>query len=68
MRKCRHVHLVKRYNIPGEEEYLLAPFSVFTVARVEWNAGTTASPHVIELMAAVDNNEAAEDLPLAPWS
>ena len=33
-----------------------------------WNAGTTADPHVIELEAAVDNKEAPEGLPLAPWA
>jgi hypothetical protein len=38
------------------------------VLSVAWNAGTTADPHVIELQAAVDNKEAPEDLPLAPWS
>jgi hypothetical protein len=29
---------------------------------------TTADPHVIKLMASVDNKTEAEDLPLAPWS
>ena len=67
-RKCVHVNLVKRSNMPGEEEYLFAPYSAFTVVSAEWNAGTTASPHVIELLADVDNRGAAEDLPLAPWS
>ena len=37
-------------------------------ANVAWNAGTNAAPNVIELLAAVDNKEAAKDLPLAPWS
>ena len=68
LRKCVHVNLVKRSNVPGEEEYLFAPYSAFTVVKASWNAGTTADPHVIELLAAVDNKEAPEDLPLAPWS
>ena len=68
MRKCVHVNLVKRTNVPGEEEYLFAPYSAFTVLSVAWNAGTDAAPHVIELLAAADNRKAAEDLPLAPWS
>ena len=63
-----HVNLVDRTNVPGEEEYLFAPYSAFTVLSVSWNAGTDAAPHVIELLAAVDNREAPEGLPLAPWS
>ena len=53
---------------PGEEEYLFAPYSAFTVLSVSWNAGTIAAPHEIELLAAVDNKAEREDLPLAPWS
>ena len=42
--------------------------SAFTVMSTSWNAGTTAAPHEIELLAAADNQEEPEDLPLAPWS
>lgn len=66
--RCHHVNLVKRTNVPGEEEYLFAAYSAFTVKSVAWNAGTDASPHRIELVATVDNKKAREDLPLAPWS
>ena len=66
--KCAHVNLVKRTNVPGEEEYLFAPYSAFTVISATWNAGTSADPHVIELQAAADNKLEPEDLPLAPWS
>ena len=52
-RKCIHVNLVKKTNVPGEEEYLFAPYSVFTVISSTWNAGDAADPHVIELQAAV---------------
>ena len=55
-------------NVPGEEEYLFAPYSVFTFRRSTWNAGTTADPHEVELLAAVDNKGEPEDLLLAPWS
>eukprot|EP01047_Picozoa_sp_COSAG01_P059954 COSAG01_NODE_7275_length_3274_cov_1.924094_3_plen_56_part_00 len=48
--------------------YLFAPYSAFTVATAQWNAGSDADPHVIELTAAVDNQTEPEDLPLAPWS
>ena len=69
-RKCAHVNLVTKRvpGLPDEQEYLFVPYSAFTVARVAWNAGTVAAPHVIEIVAAADNREAAEDLPLAPWS
>ena len=69
-RKCVHVNLVKRTNVEGEQEYLFAPYSAFTVLSSTWSAGTTADPHVVELLAAVDNKDPTypEDLPLAPWS
>ena len=67
-RKCVHVNLVKKTNVPGEEEYLFAPYSAFTVLSARWGAGTAAAPHEIELLAAVDNKAEPEDLPLAPWS
>jgi len=59
---------VSRTNVAGEEEYLFAPYSVFTVVAARWKAGTTAEPHEVELLAAVDNKGEPEDLPLAPWS
>ena len=68
VRKCAHVNLVKKTNVEGEEEYLFAPYSAFTVVSAAWNLGTPLDPHVIELEAAVDNKEEPEDLPLAPWS
>jgi hypothetical protein len=67
-RKCVHVNLVKRSNVEGEQEYLFAPYSAFTVLSATWKAGTVADPHVVELLAAVDNKEEPEDVPLAPWS
>ena len=70
VRKCVHVNLVTKRvpGLPDEQEYLFAPYSAFTVLSARWNAGTVAAPHEIELLAAVDNREAPEDLPLAPWS
>jgi len=66
--KCKHVNLVAKTNVEGEQEYLFAPYSAFTVLSVSWNAGSVSHPHQIELLAAVDNKEEPEDLPLAPWS
>lgn len=70
VRKCVHVNLVRKRvpNLPDEQEYLFAPYSAFTVTSVTWTEGTVQDPHVIELLAAVDNKEEPEDLPLAPWS
>lgn len=39
-RKCVHVNLVKRTNVDGEQEYLFAPYSTFTVMKALWGAGT----------------------------
>lgn len=59
--------LVERSEFPGEKEYLFTPYSVFTVAKVCWNAGTASAPHEIVLLAASDNTAESGDLPLAPW-
>jgi hypothetical protein len=67
-RKCKHVNLVTKTNVEGEQEYLFASYSTFTVLNVSWNAGSIDQPHAIELLAAVDNMDEPEDLPLAPWS
>ena len=68
--KCLHVNLITKraQGLQNEQEYLFAPYSVFTVLSASWNAGTTADPHVIELLAAVDNKAESQTLPLAPWS
>ena len=68
VQKCVHVNLVQATHVAGEEEYLFAPYSTFTVLSAAWNAGTPEAPHEIELLAAVDNKAEPEDLPLAPWS
>lgn len=68
--KCEHVNLVRKVapGVPDEEEYLFAPYSVFTVRTVAWRRGTVDDPHEIDLDAAPDNQGPPEDLPLAPWS
>ena len=68
VQKCVHVNLVEGSHVYGEEEYLFAPYSAFTVRKATWCAGTDADPHLIELAAAPDNKLAANDLPLAPWT
>ena len=68
VKKCHHVSLINKTNVPGEEEYLFVAYSAFTVLSADWRAGTTADPHVVELLAAADNRRASEGLYLAPWS
>ena len=66
--QCKHVNYVNSTNVRGEEEYLFSQYSTFTVKSVKWSANPTSNdPHVIELVAAIDNMFEPEDLPLAPW-
>ena len=67
------------FCVSGEQEYLFAAYSIFTVRAVSWGEG--GAPHRIDLDAASDNRPEAEggegrwatpvgseELPLAPWS
>lgn len=54
-------------HVPSENEYLFAPYSVFTVVKVKWTTGKGGDPHIIELLASPDNAE-PDTLVLAPWS
>ena len=67
--RCKHVNFIANAAtyVPGEEEFLLAPFSVFTVRRVVWSTDPVV-PHVIEVEAANDNAFHRDDLPTAPWA
>jgi hypothetical protein len=61
--------LVKKNTlIPGEEEFLFVPYSVFTIDKVTWRHGTKHQPHEILLKASSDNTAEPEDLELAPWA
>ena len=48
--------------------FLFVQYSAFTVLSVAWGVGSIDHPHQIELLAAVDNKDEPEDLPLAAWS
>eukprot|EP00961_Rhodomonas_salina_P094987 1278053-Rhodomonas_salina.2 len=70
IRRCKHVSLLRKSNVPTEGEFLYAPYSVFRVLSVRCSAASIPSyldPHVVELLSAVDNMAEPEDLPLAPW-
>ena len=65
--KCKQVNFVDT-NTLGEEEFLFAPYSVFTVLEVHVPASPSdEDPVVVRLMAAVDNLKEVEGLELAPW-
>ncbi len=67
----------------AEEEFLWAPYSVFTVENSaaadppqpptlmldsdRAKKGSYLNPQVLTLHASIDNRLEAEDLPLAPW-
>jgi len=67
--RCKQVNFVESSKFgDSEQEFLFAPYSVFTVRSVELSARATyLAPHVIHLDAAVDNRLESETLPLAPW-
>lgn len=66
--RCQHVHYVHKTHVSGEDEYLFAPYSVFTVAQKPvWNETTSVDPHRIVLVSSLDNKRESVDLPLAPW-
>jgi hypothetical protein len=66
--RCKHVNLLRVTHCPGEEEYLFAAFSVFTVREAAWSTNPTMQdPHRITIEAAIDNVLEPEVLPLAPW-
>ena len=81
-RRCKHVNFIDRTHVLGEQEFLFAPYSIFTVTAVAW--GGAGGLHCVDLDAATDNvgHDAAaagaeggrwatpangDDLPLAPW-
>jgi hypothetical protein len=55
-------------NTLGEEEFLFAPYSVFTVLDVRVpTRPSDDDPVVVRALAAVDNLKEEEGLDLAPW-
>ena len=66
---CQNANFLKSSEVPGEEEYLFMPYSVFTVRHCEWSdSPTPKAPHRITIEAAEDSLYEPKDLPLAPWS
>eukprot|EP00291_Cryptomonas_curvata_P020245 CAMPEP_0172169432 /NCGR_PEP_ID=MMETSP1050-20130122/10700_1 /TAXON_ID=233186 /ORGANISM="Cryptomonas curvata, Strain CCAP979/52" /LENGTH=463 /DNA_ID=CAMNT_0012840485 /DNA_START=198 /DNA_END=1589 /DNA_ORIENTATION=+ len=54
--RCKQVTYVKHSNLGEEQEFLFAPYSVFTVTRTQWSAKPNyRTPHCIWVEAALDN-------------
>ena len=73
-RRCVHVNFIDRTDgtVHGEDEFLFAPYSTFTVRAFEWSPqpsvnAYTMRPHYIDVNVASDNRRPPLDLPLAPW-
>ena len=67
---CRHVNFIARGNVPGEQEFLLTAYSVFTVlpaTEIKQHPSTFADPHKVVLEVAPDNLNLGEDLPVSAW-
>ena len=65
---CQNANYIANTHVPGEDEYLFVPYSVFTVTKVELSATPHhKKPHRIYITAAYDSLMESEDLPLAPW-
>ena len=64
--RVQHVSFVSHTLIPGEGEYLFAPYSVFTLLSVKWSS-QLRKPHEFTIRPAVCNQEEDENMPLSPW-
>ena len=64
--RVQHMTFVSKTLIAGEHEYLFAPYSVFTLASVQWSE-ELLTPHEFAIQPAVDNKIEDENLPLTPW-
>ena len=77
-RQCDHVNFVNKNdgslgtdtpNEAAESEWLFSPYATFTVSKVTFQTPgpNAANPHVVELVASVNNKCEKEDLPSCPW-
>jgi hypothetical protein len=65
---CQNANFITNTLVPGEDEYLFVPYSVFTVTKVEISPNPNyRNPHRIYIDASLDSLLEPEDLPLAPW-
>ena len=64
--RVKHMAFVSKTLVEGEEEYLFAPYSVFTLVCTQWS-DSLRKPHEFTVRAAHDNKIEDEKLPLTPW-
>jgi len=64
--RVRHMTFVSKTLTPGEGEYLFAPYSVFVLVSIRWSVQRD-KPHALTILAACDNKQEDENLPLTPW-
>ena len=64
--RVQHMSFVSKTLVEGEEEYLFAPYSVFTLQSTQWSP-QLCKPHELTILAACDNKKEDETLPLTPW-
>jgi hypothetical protein len=67
LHRCKHVNHLAKSNVDGEDEFLFAPYSVFTVESVALPDATRWYTSIV-IVASLDNKEEPEDLPIAPWA
>lgn len=69
--KCFNVRYLGANPFPSDDhkdEFLFAPYSVFTIRSVTWlDDPSVANPHIIHLVVAVDSGQEPEGLPLIYW-
>jgi hypothetical protein len=65
---CQNANFFMNTLVPGDDECLFVPYSVFTVTKVEISPNPNyRTPHRIYIDAALDSLLEPKDLPLAPW-
>ena len=64
--RVKHMTFVSKTLVEGEDEYLFAPYSVFTLVSAEWS-DSLRKPHEFTVQAARDNKMEDENVPLTPW-
>ena len=73
VKRCKHVNFVNKTTVKGENEFLFAPYSVFTVRRAEVVKEPRVTEferiyHIVEVDVAYDNTKHSLELTLAEWA
>eukprot|EP00961_Rhodomonas_salina_P050867 682961-Rhodomonas_salina.2 len=53
VRRCQHVSLIRKSNLPSEAEFLYVPYSTFSVTHLRLSPNPTyLDPHVVVLQSS----------------